>query len=504
MRISADIIYEQLIEDRDVIRTGAQQHALTLRHITFYDSTKKLMPDCVYLARAGDLAQERLSARGICFVCVGGMPPTSLARNGNTVLALTRENDILEVFNAVQEVFLNYEAWDEALAEVLDNTADICEMIEIAAQALGNPITLIDADLHALVETSIVENAGGNKRMKAHSVNRLLNIETVMDFKDIMPTDRRRTEPYLSSEDNLNINLFLDNRYVGVLALMKRLKDFTQGDIAIFEYFAKRMVEGLRKQSKYADGQIVSMKGVLKDLLDCVFVKRTNLHKALGSSDREAFFCFEIKPNQDSYGLPLGYICREIETILPGSMALVHDSLVVTFVRLSNCPHTYGEALDVLNDFLTRAGFQAGIYNVFTDIINARFYFRQACCAIEAGRAIHPSYRYYLFSNYALSCILLNATGDMPPRFVCPSGLLHLRDQSKPPNVDYWGTLKVYLDNEMNATRTAKALYLHRSTLCKRLSRIDDILGLDIHVPLQRLYVQVCLYLLDLSDTSGQ
>ena len=200
----------------------------------------------------------------------------------------------------------------------------------------------------------------------------------------------------------------------------------------------------------------------------------------------------------------MSYICREIEVLLPGSIALEHNSLIVVYVRLSNCPHTYGEALAVLDGFLAKTGFRAGVSNVFIDVINARFYFRQAYCAIEAGRSIHPDHRYYLFSDYALSCILLNSTSDMPPRFICPSELLQLRDQSKPSNVDYWETLKVYLDNEMNATRTAKTLYLHRSTLLKRLRHIDAVLGMDIHVPLRRLYIQVCIYMLELNEASAE
>ena len=113
MKINADIIYEQLTKDRNVIRSGASHRALTLRHIAFYDPAKNLMPDCVYLARASDLIEEHPKAHGICFICVSGMPPLSLARNDNTVLTMMQENDILEAFNAVQEIFLNYEAWDD-------------------------------------------------------------------------------------------------------------------------------------------------------------------------------------------------------------------------------------------------------------------------------------------------------------------------------------------------------------------------------------------------------
>jgi hypothetical protein len=502
MRINGDIIYEHLARDWDVTRTGAGQRALRIRHIAFYDPGKELSPDCVYLARASDLAQEQPKAQDICFVCVGGMSPPALAHNGNTVLTLARENDILEAFNAVQEVFLKYEYWNDALDEVLDNTLDIREMIVLTTKVLGNPIQLVDDDLRILVETVVEEDACGDKRMSSYTVKKPLDIDAILDFKDVLPLDRRRTEPYLSTEDYLNINLFLNNRYIGVLTLKRMLKDFSPGDYAVFEYFARRVLDALRKQPKSASSRIVSMKKVFMDLLKCVFVKRTDLCKALGGSNKQPFFCFEVKPSQDGYILPLSYICRELEAVIPGSMVFEHDSQVAAYVQMDNCPHSYSDALSILDDFLARINLQAGVSNVFTDVLNARFYFRQACCAIEAGRILSPDSRHFLFSDYALFCILLSNTGDMPPRFVCPGGLLQLHNQDKQPNVDYWETLKTYLDNEMNATLTAKQLYLHRSTLLKRLKHIDDVLGVDIRIPVQRLYIQVCMYLLDLNEAS--
>jgi DNA-binding PucR family transcriptional regulator len=79
---------------------------------------------------------------------------------------------------------------------------------------------------------------------------------------------------------------------------------------------------------------------------------------------------------------------------------------------------------------------------------------------------------------------------------------LQLYSQSRKGSVDYWETLKVYLNNEMNATQTAKELYLHRSTLLQRLAKINTVLGLDLHNPLQRMYIHACIYILDMKVSS--
>lgn len=47
----------------------------------------------------------------------------------------------------------------------------------------------------------------------------------------------------------------------------------------------------------------------------------------------------------------------------------------------------------------------------------------------------------------------------------------------------YLETLRVYLDNNLSVTKTAAALYLHRSTLLDRLAHITQMLGCNLKDP---------------------
>lgn len=57
-------------------------------------------------------------------------------------------------------------------------------------------------------------------------------------------------------------------------------------------------------------------------------------------------------------------------------------------------------------------------------------------------------------------------------------------------------TLEHYLRNEMNLTETARELYLHRSSLIKRLDRIKQLLECDQTNPNLILYYRMCFELL--------
>ena len=54
-------------------------------------------------------------------------------------------------------------------------------------------------------------------------------------------------------------------------------------------------------------------------------------------------------------------------------------------------------------------------------------------------------------------------------------------------NTEYLHTLQVYLENEMNITPTAQALFIHRSSLIKRLNKLTDLLQDNLSDPKTKL-----------------
>jgi DNA-binding PucR family transcriptional regulator len=60
-------------------------------------------------------------------------------------------------------------------------------------------------------------------------------------------------------------------------------------------------------------------------------------------------------------------------------------------------------------------------------------------------------------------------------------------------SVSYMETLFVYLNNNMNITKTANDLYVHRSTLLERIARIERELESDLQNSDERLRIQLLL-----------
>ena len=125
----------------------------------------------------------------------------------------------------------------------------------------------------------------------------------------------------------------------------------------------------------------------------------------------------------------------------------------------------------------------AGISSRFTGFENVFYAIKQAAAALEIGKKIQPSFWYYLFDDYRLHYMLQKAGEEIPVRYLKPSPLLTLEEYDREKNAELCRTLRTYLRNSRNDSRTAEQLHIHRTTLYRRLERIHRLTGLRLDHP---------------------
>ena len=77
--------------------------------------------------------------------------------------------------------------------------------------------------------------------------------------------------------------------------------------------------------------------------------------------------------------------------------------------------------------------------------------------------------------------------------FFYSSGLAKLKKRDLHSQVSYTETLKTFLDNNMSLSKTAEKLYIHRSSLIDRLSRIIELTEFNLYDPDTRLELSLIL-----------
>ena len=222
-------------------------------------------------------------------------------------------------------------------------------------------------------------------------------------------------------------------------------------------------------------------------------------------NEDQAYVCIRIRLDHRLSQLPIGYVCTMVESTFSHSIAFEHHrTSVVAFVDVDSLRDESGRYRDELRrrlkPFVTSLQAKAAISDLITSLSRARLYFLQASTTLENGSLLDPDQGIYEFQDYALSGMVINALGDMPVDMLCSEGLRRLIGHDESSQTSYVETLRALLDNNMSVTKAARALYVHRSTLIERLSRIRRELDEDLDDPDVRLRIQIVLKALSIRE----
>ena len=137
--------------------------------------------------------------------------------------------------------------------------------------------------------------------------------------------------------------------------------------------------------------------------------------------------------------------------------------------------------LDALLPVLEKLGVVCGVSSPFTNLYDANHAWFQASAALQNG--LSQGGTIFRFQDYLLPQLLSGALAGRPTWVYYTEGLKRLKEHDDNSQVSYLHTLRVYLDNNLSVTKTASALFLHRSTLLDRLAHITAMLGSDLKDP---------------------
>ena len=125
----------------------------------------------------------------------------------------------------------------------------------------------------------------------------------------------------------------------------------------------------------------------------------------------------------------------------------------------------------------------AAVSQSFSDISQAREYFRQAENALNLARKLSLPQRVSRFEEMNL-LFLLDNIGD-PERLkqMIHPGIFKLLEADKDGTADLFNTFAVYVECIGNINLVSEKLFVHRNTVKYRISKIEELLGSDLKDP---------------------
>ena len=492
MKLNADILYDNLSSSFAVEMNGPKSTVLSLdRPVLFTDDLRELSDDRLYVAMAERLPNRMSVGNHVTIVCTGDAPQLAFYQMRCCVICIKENTDLFGVFNLVQSIFNRYDEWNEKLREILDRNASIEEMLKISGPIFENPMFVIDSNFHYLAYT-------GNASPPNVFDSGNLGIEVLGQFLELHEPSMHVREPLLLrllDTETLNFNLYEMDSYIGCLTIDYRLRKHRESDVPLGKILTRMIELALQKFSGILTDTHNVIRKILQGVVDGMPVDYEQQRMIEAAQSKKTYICVKMKLSSRFAKLPLGYICNRVETIFPGSIAFERKGDVMCFLEVENTREQefQTQLMEKLAVFIDSMDLRIGVSDPFTDLFSARLYYHQASAALENGTLIKPAEKYYVFQDYALTELVINSLGRLPTELFFTDGMRRLAAHDAESSVSYLKTLRVYLNNNMNITKTAADLYVHRSTLLERIARIERELDSDLQDSDVRLRIQLLL-----------
>ena len=493
MKLSADIIFRRLREKYNVTISGPRSSELHLGRPEFYMEQEEIFrSDHLYLATADHLPSRPVIRRNAVLVCVGDQIRLKYYKERLCVITIHNKADFFRVFQALQEIYDQFDEWERTLNDHLIHDQDIQMILTDSADIFRKQILMID---HAF---RLVANTGGEEGYAASFSGsgslESSDLSTYLDSFDLMTEKRGALKINIGGHKTLCVNLFdRDGRYEGCLFIEQK-DDFPEGEDRLAEYLARTIELALEKNPQVLNSEQSSMKALLKALIEEQPLSASERWLLNASNQKFSFSCILLEYATQKNRVPAGYLCDLFEEVFAQSYALNTEAGILCF--LNEKPE---EAFrNKLNEFAADMHVCAGISQPFSDLFSVRISYLQAQAALENGKLLDPGKKLYFFSDHALTTMVINSLGDLPAEAYFPAGFREILRHDDSSGVSYLETLKVFLEENMSYTAASKRLYIHRSTLIDRIARIERELKIDLNDHDQKLLLEILLKAVDI------
>lgn len=481
MKLNADILYHMLRQElKAVTLNGSGSGALSLERPVFYlDRTQTFAKNHVYVCSADHLPTQPVIEENVCLICMGGHWVLSAFYARCCVIQIDADTDIFRVFNLVQRIFDRYAAWSESLQSIVGRSASLPALLTASREIFGNPMLLNGADLRYL---AVTEDTYLQQTLGLRLDTETFDAEKLATFLSLHDMSTHVKEPLLlelEGKQTLSVNIFDQEEYLGCLTIFGEFRPLRESDKALARHLA-----GFLRQAIGRNPALAGTRSALRRALRCILsgqsVDFELRHVLSRENEKTPYLCLRLQSRLGAMPLPTSYIAASLENSHCGAMAMEYENAVAAFLPMQE---DEAALLSPLEPLFRQGSLVCGMSAAFSNLYDVNHAWFQATAALENGSRAAPNAWIFRFGEQILPQLLTAALGGRPATVYYTDGLRRLKEHDDASPVSYLDTLRVYLENNQSVTRTAEALFLHRSTLLDRLAHITKLLGGDLKDP---------------------
>ncbi|NCB90942.1 MAG: hypothetical protein EOM40_00005 [Clostridia bacterium] len=437
----------------------------------------------IYDGKASSFDHVHLPSNLLIF-CLKDQKLPSLFSKKSIVFVLD-DTDFVTLYNLLQSIFNEITKWQEAIMNSRLNGESIQQLLALSAPLFENSMVVIGMDF-----TVVAAQLFGDHFYQ----------ETVFGSSDTTypyVTELKQDELYNAVREKEGF-FYYPNKTTGTASLCVNLKKFGKTthrlllleDLSPIDSCYGFLLEELARMIEHAFSHNAVHRTVkdmtLHSIIQMFLTDRTSDYVTisqkldnLGWYSRHEYECLVLQTTyMDQENLTAKATCNYLENIIPHSCAVLHSDNIVVFINHTLSQEEQGDynVSDKIIYFIRDSLMKAGFSRLMVGHLNLRRQYVQARIALELGNKKNPSKWIHHFNDISFDYILEQATKKLPGYMISHEKLLKLKIMDENNDTDYMHTLELYLDNHLNAVKTARELFIHRSTFLYRLDKIKEIL----------------------------
>ena len=489
--IKASAVFFLLSERRSIIYDKEAEADTSLEQTCIY-SGGLLTPGTLYVVDWDEYLT--FSSNAACaFVVADPLAECILAGDGSAPVAFaTGSVSKTDLLSDILKIFLALQTWDCDLKDAFHGGYDLFNVLDVGRRMFDHPLVIIDRFFARVAYTGdYIEKLGiVASNIERVPIENLTGLFGENGFLNTLEND----QPFIYSLDqyeDMRIckHIHSNGRYIARLVAHFIDPDITKGELELFLNIVKYVEMILTQYSRLAINlrPADSLHNLLEKLLKNKDATADELTFALRNQSWKAghsysIILLEFADCATSNAILL-YVADMLEERIAHLKSIVGESCIFCMVN-----HVMGkidgeEFLRFLGGVAGDTGFQAGVSDTFSNLAtmgNLKDYLLQARLALSYGKKNSPDLPLYLFSHFKIDYIMDQLVGDFQVEQISHAALLTLIKYDSLSGTEYVKTLYYYLFHKCNLSVTAKALYVHRTTLIRRLEKINDLTKLSL------------------------
>lgn len=512
-KLNMQILYDHLAKEYGHVVLCSPSDVSCLEDVRIYQPGETLHEKYVYLMIPEVNEPFPSLPAGFSFVITG--PPCNgwLPDSGSFLLI---EDTVSPAFvlTRIQEIFETYRRWDQRLHLALGSENPLDDMMAASLEIFQNPVFVHDPNFYILScpRTSpgmSVWETDPRTGMKMAPLDLIQDFRSDLEYLHTLGTRR----PALYSKELrgypiLYVNLWTGDHYDGRICVDELETPILPGHFSALEYLGQIIICALQSRRLFQLGMGNDISQFFCDYLDGRIQDQFRIIKFLfflNWNREDHYLCLRLETEQPnlkfrSSAATLGYI----ETQIPESHAFIHEGGITVVVNLTLSKSQISDVLRSLVFLLREDLLKMGASSELHDFMQLPQGHLQAREALALGQTSQSMNWYFRFDDYMLEYLLKKGEETLAPELLCSTKLLTLKQYDEKNHTEFFQTLKIFLELERNVLQTAKALFIHRSTLFYRLERIQKIADVNLDDARERLLLRISYYILDENHTAGK